>query len=144
MGTRSVRLRSLAAVQMSERRRAKRIAARFKVWCEGDHFTLLAETDNVSRTGLFVRTSSPPLQGEQFKVTIDDLGMAAQVEVSWARAGRDPRGGMGLRILSFERGSAEFIHYIEQSRAPSGEYRVKSWPPKPSDAGGPADGDEEP
>jgi hypothetical protein len=125
---------------MSERRRAKRIAARFKVWCEGDHFTLLAETGNVSKTGLFVRTSSPPSQNEQFKIQIDDLGLTAQVEVSWSRGGRDPRGGMGLRILSFERGATEYSHFIDSSRSPSGEHRIGTWPPQ---TGMPADPDGE-
>jgi hypothetical protein len=125
---------------MSERRRAKRIAARLKVWCEGDHFTLLAETGNVSKTGLFVRTSSPPPQNEQFKIQIDDLGLIAQVEVSWSRGGRDPRGGMGLRILSFERGATEYNHFIDSSRSPSGEHRIGTWPPK---SGAPGDADDE-
>jgi hypothetical protein len=128
---------------MSERRRAKRIAARLKVWCEGDQFTLLAETDNVSKTGLFVRTSSPPPRNEQFKIQIDDLGLVAQVEVTWSRGGRDPRGGMGLRIVAFEHGASEYNHFIDQSRSPSGEYRVGSWPPKASTPSDP-EGDEEP
>jgi hypothetical protein len=128
---------------MSERRRAKRITARLKVWCEGDHFTLFAETGNVSKTGLFVRTSSPPPANQQFKISIDDLGVVAQVEVCWSRAGRDPRGGMGLRILKFERGSGEYSHFIDQTRSPSGEYWLSTWPPKSSAPPGP-DGDEEP
>lgn len=139
MGSRSEQARRLATALMSERRRAKRIAARFKVWCESEQFTLLAETGNVSRTGLFVRTSSPPAPNERFKVTIADLGMVAQVEVSWSRNGRDPRGGMGLRILAFEGGSSEYAHFIEQSRSPSGEYRVGSWPPQSGALLGPDD-----
>jgi hypothetical protein len=127
---------------MSERRRAKRIAARFKVWCEGEQFTLLAETGNVSRSGLFVRTSSPPPPNEQFKVTIDELGMVALVEVSWSRAGRGARDGMGLRIVSFERGSSEYLHFIDQSRSPSGEHRLGPWPAKTGGFPEPEEGDE--
>jgi hypothetical protein len=127
---------------MSERRRAKRIAARLKVWCEGDHFTLLAETGNVSKSGLFVRTSSPPPAQEQFKIQIDDLGLVAQVEVSWSRGGRDPRGGMGLRIVSVERGVSEYHHFIDSSRSPSGEHRIGTWPPKTGASNDP-DGEDE-
>jgi hypothetical protein len=113
---------------MPERRSTKRISARLKVWCEGDDFTLLAETINVSPTGLFVRTSSPPPSNEQFKVTIEELTVVAQVEVAWSRAGRDAgRGGMGLHILGFEAGSSEYQHFLDTHR--SGEYRATSSPP---------------
>jgi PilZ domain len=125
---------------MPERRRTKRVPTRLKVWCEGEDFTLLAETINVSKTGLFVRTSSPPPSGGELKVTIEELDTVAQVEVRWARSSRDQtRGGMGLHILTFERGAGAYEHYVEQVRSPSGEFRV-SWPPVPTDQ----DPDEEP
>jgi hypothetical protein len=120
-------------LSMPERRRSKRVSARLKVWCEGDDFTLLAETINVSKRGLFVRTSSPPPRSGEFKVTIEELDTVAQVSVCWARGSRDQaRGGMGLLIKGFERGASAYEHYVEQVRSPSGEFRI-SWPPEPSD-----------
>ncbi len=114
---------------MPERRRSKRVPARLQIWCEGDDLTLLAETLNVSKTGLFVRTSSPPPAKGRLRVTIEELDTVAQVEVCWARPSVDQgRGGIGLRILSFERGADAYEHYVGQVRSPSGEFRI-SWPP---------------
>ena len=119
---------------MPERRRTKRVSARLKVWCEGDDFTLLAETGNVSPTGLFVKTSSPPPSSKQFKVTIEELAVTAQVEVRWTRSGRDPgRGGMGLHITAFEAGATEYQHFIDKNRF--GEIRAASWPDPLDDVG---------
>src|SRR5690349_24763698 len=101
---------------MPERRRSKRVPARLKAWCEGDDFTLLAETINVSRDGLFVRTSSPASLRDRFRLTIEELDAVADVEVCWTRKSRDHRRrGMGLRIVGFERGGSEFEHYVEQA-----------------------------
>ena len=90
-----------------------------KVWCEGNDFTLLAETVNVSSTGLFVRTSNPPPSSEQLRVTIEELTVVARVEVMWSRTGR---GGMGLRILGFEQGGSEYKLFLDKHR--SGEHRA--------------------
>jgi hypothetical protein len=118
---------------MPERRYSKRTAARLKVWCEGDEFTLLAETVNVSRRGLFVRTSSAPPPSGRFKVTIQELDTVADVEVRWTRGHRDPgRGGMGVEIVSFERGGKAFEDYVEKNSSRSGEHKL-TWPPAESD-----------
>jgi hypothetical protein len=123
---------------MPERRRSKRVTARLKAWCEGDDFTLLAETINVSKDGLFVRTSSPAPRSDRFRLTIEELDAVADVEVCWTRTGRHQgRRGMGLRIVGFERGGRAFEHYVEQARTPSGEFKV-TWPP---DQGGDDDPD---
>jgi hypothetical protein len=114
---------------MPERRVWKRAAARLKVWCEGDDFTLLAETVNVSKAGLFVRTSGAPLPTGRFRLTIEEMDAVADVEVRWSRGTREPgRGGLGLEILGFERGAKAFEDFVERSTSRSGEYRI-SWPP---------------
>lgn len=114
---------------MPERRSSKRTAARLKVWCEGDDFTLLAEAINVSRCGLFVRTSSAPPPHGRFKLTIAELDAVADVEVRWSRSGREPgRAGMGVQILAFECGAQAFEDYVEKHSSRSGEYKI-SWPP---------------
>ena len=126
---------------MPERRRSKRVPARVKVWCEGDDFTLLAETINVSHHGMFVRSSSLPPASGAFRVSIEDLGTVAEVEVCWVRGTREPgRGGLGLRIVGFTRGADAYQRFVDASRTPSGEFRV-SWPlPAP----GTEDDEEEP
>jgi hypothetical protein len=115
---------------MPERRRSKRVPVRLKAWCEGDDFTLLTETINLSKRGLFVRTSSRPPPSGLFKVTIEELDTVAQVEVCWARGASDQgRAGMGLRIVAFERGQTAFHQYLDQARSPSGEFRIGRLPP---------------
>jgi hypothetical protein len=115
---------------MPERRISRRTTAHLKVWCEGDDFTLLAEATNVSKQGLFVRTSSAPPANGRFKVTIEELGAVAEVQVRWSRTAREAGrgGGMGVQILGFERGAEAFEEYVEKHSSRSGEYRV-TWPP---------------
>ena len=116
---------------MSERRGSKRTSARLKVWCEGEDFTLLAETVNVSKGGMFVRTSSPPAATGPYKLTIEELGTVAEVEVRWVRKGREPgRRGMGLQILDFDRGAQAFEDYVDKNSSRSGEHKLP-WPAGP-------------
>lgn len=122
---------------MPERRASKRTSARLKVWCEGDDFTLLAETVNVSKSGLFVRTSGAPLPTGRFRLTIEAFDAVADVEVCWTRGAKEPgRGGLGLRILGFERNGSAFEDYVDRNTSRSGEYRI-SWPGEgdPEDGG---------
>jgi hypothetical protein len=114
---------------MAEHRSSKRIAARLKVWCEGDDFTLLAEAINVSRRGLFVRTASATPASGRFKLTIEELDTVADVEVRWRRGNRETgRGGMGLLIMGFDRGAKAFEDYVDRNSSRSGEYKI-NWPP---------------
>ena len=114
---------------MPENRRSKRVPAKLKVWCEGDDFTLLAETVNVSQSGMFVRSPNPLRVGECLRVNIEDLGSVAEVEVCWTRDAADSgRGGMGVRILGFERGAHEYSQFVSTVRTPSGEFRL-AWQP---------------
>ncbi len=123
---------------MAERRNGKRVQAQLKVWCEGQEFTLLAETLNVSKQGLFIRTSSPPPPDERFSVTVEELGMAAEVELRWWRSRSDPgRSGLGLEIVEFTKGGGAFERYVDRNSSKSGEHKV-SWP-----AGDGPDGDPE-
>jgi hypothetical protein len=110
---------------MAERRQDKRIAAGLKAWCEGDDLTLLSATLNVSTRGLFLRASRPFATGSRLTLTIDELGMVAEVEVCWSRGPRDSSlPGVGLSILSFVRGGAAYERYVEQNTTRSGEHRL--------------------
>lgn len=106
----------LSAFVRPDRRIAERVPTRLKVWCEGDDFTLLTESINVSARGIFVRASSPPVCGTCFKATIEELGLVARVEVRWARLGRNGRAGMGLEVVGFEEGARALGEYIERAR----------------------------
>jgi hypothetical protein len=95
-----------------------RISARLKVWCEGEDFTLLTESINVSKHGIFVRAGSPPASGTCFRATIEELGVVAQVEVRWARNERGRgRAGMGLHVLAFEQGAGALDQHVERARS---------------------------
>lgn len=114
---------------MPENRRSKRVPAKLKIWCEGDDFTLLAETVNVSQSGMFVRSPSPLRVGECVRLNMEELGAVAEVEVCWVReAGDSGRGGMGVRILGFERGAHEYGQFVSTVRTPSGEFRLAMQP----------------
>jgi hypothetical protein len=114
---------------MSERRDLKRFPVRLKIWCEGDDFTLRVETNNLSRTGLFVRTAHPAPIGARLRISIDELGVVAQTEVRWShhQVG-DVRSGMGLVILSFESGRANYERHVDQCVSRSGEHRLGPLP----------------
>jgi hypothetical protein len=114
---------------MAERRRFKRVSARLKVWCEGEDFTLLSQSANISKGGLFVQASTIPPAATRMKLTIQELGAVAEVESCWAReVGDDHRGGFGLHILSFESGADVYDDYLERLSSRSGEHRI-FWPP---------------
>lgn len=114
---------------MAERRRSKRISAHLKVWCEGEELTLLSATVNMSKHGLFLRASRPFLPGSRLRLTIDELGVEAEVDVRWNRGPRESsQPGIGVEILSFTRGEAAFERYVEQSTSRSGEHRLHVTP----------------
>lgn len=100
-----------------EQRKHRRVRVRQPVWCEGDDLTLFVHARDVSETGLFVRTPGPAGEGRQFRMSFtntSDVGeeeIIAQVEVVWTRRGSQP--GMGLRIVSFEKGQEEFQRFVE-------------------------------
>jgi len=110
---------------MAERRQNKRVTASLKAWCEGDDLTLLSSTLNVSKDGLFLRASRPFATGSRLTLTIDELGVVAEVEVCWSRTPRDSTlPGIGLAILSFVHGGVAYERYVDQNTTRSGEHRL--------------------
>ena len=100
---------------MSDNRRHPRVAIRQRVWCEGDDLTLYVQALNASERGLFVRTASPAAAGEKLRVTFPDLEgeVVAQAEVVWTRpATVNAPGGMGMRIVHFEKGLEGFNRFL--------------------------------
>ena len=122
---------------MADRRGGRRVTARLRVWCEGDEFTLLSETGNISQGGLFLRTSSTAPPGGPFRVTIDALGVVASVEPRWVQRGPEvPTPGVGVAIVGFERGANAFREYVDRLSSRSGDHQI-TWPPElPEAAGG--------
>lgn len=114
-------------LQLAERRRERRVYAKLKVWCEGDDFTLLAHTQDLSAEGLFVRTSSVPPGNDRFRISIEELGTVADVELRWIRRDASAtRSGMGLVITGFHQGRGEYESFVEQKgTSRSGEYSFR-------------------
>jgi hypothetical protein len=110
---------------MPDRRQNKRVTASLKAWCEGEDLTLLSTTLNVSKEGMFLRASRPFAPGSRLTLTVDELGMVAEVEVCWSRGPRDSsQPGIGLAIVSFVRGGVAYERYVDQNTTRSGEHRL--------------------
>jgi hypothetical protein len=110
---------------MAERRSSKRTTGTLKVWCEGDDYTLLCRTLNVSREGLFLRTSRPLELGARVRLVANELGLSADGEVRWVRASGEPGpAGAGIAIGSVQRGRDAFERFVDQCTSRSGEHRV--------------------
>lgn len=102
---------------MNERRRAKRVGFRRRVWCEGDRFTVWLSTIDVSREGLQVRTSIPPPPGTRLRVTLEEPAhgrIVAETEVVWTGPVTS-RGGMGLRIVRFVEGGESWSSLVRDA-----------------------------
>jgi hypothetical protein len=96
---------------MSEQRDSSRLRYERRAWCDHQAVTLYLTVSNVSRGGLFLRTSMPLLPGDCLEVSIEGIAgerIVAEVQIVWAcRDGRgsgQPRSGVRVRIRS--RGSA--------------------------------------
>jgi len=93
------------------------------VWCEADDFTLYVHTANVSRHGLFVRTSHPLPPETPFTVVFKELMAAAEVRVTWVRQGAgSAHSGMGLQITAFERGESSYAEFIGEQAGREAEF----------------------
>lgn len=107
-----------------DQRQHPRIGVAQRVWCEGDDLTLYLQARDVSEGGLFVRTSHPVEAGRRFRISFQGLAdeeeIVAEVEVIWARPKRgEAQPGMGLRILSFEKGQSSFHDFVARLLRPT-------------------------
>jgi len=95
------------------------------VWCESDEFSLLCRTLNVSKEGLFLRTSRPLEPGARVRLTANELGMIAEGEVRWVRTHREAGpAGAGILLGEIERGRAAYERFVDQCSSRSGEHRL--------------------
>lgn len=104
-----------------EQRREKRIATRQRLWCEGQDAPS-AETRDVSRNGMFIVAEDAPEIGSQMKVTLQDDGAEAtlQMEVVWRGSKTaDNKTGVGVRIVGFEKGREVYERFINRHLRPS-------------------------
>jgi hypothetical protein len=116
---------------MSEQRDSSRLRFERRAWCEHQSVTLYLQVSNVSRGGLFLRTSMPLLPGDPLEVSIEGVGgerIVVEVEIVWAC--RDGRGsGLGCRLLGFKSGAAAYERLVDaleraRSQDSASEYAV--------------------
>lgn len=115
-----------------EKRRAPRIPIKFLVECRGENVWQSAETDNLSKGGLFVVTDKIEPKGTRVEIFFDITGERAknvQIEgvVAWVRDNdietpdgkRLPR-GMGVQFIKIF--SSEGEEFLEKFVKLKGEY----------------------
>jgi hypothetical protein len=96
-------------LNVKERRKEDRIPLDQRCWCEGEEITLYSRVLNGSRSGAFIRTATPLRPGDVARLvwnSPDGEVVVARAEVVWTRErGGHEQSGMGLRLVSFERGA---------------------------------------
>lgn len=106
------------------RRHKKRITIRFGI----DEPNRIAFTEDVSRTGMFIKTPNVSPPNTKIKIVfelVSDQKIEVEARVMWAK--KVPpnvihlvkKCGMGVRFLRFEAGEELFHRYFEQSSTQS-------------------------
>jgi uncharacterized protein (TIGR02266 family) len=101
---------------LSDNRKHERVDSRLRCWCEGQNVTFYARVGNLSEGGLFLRTSTPLLEGTEAVVrleTREQAEISARARVMWARnEGNGHPPGMGLRFEQIDERALEVIRRI--------------------------------
>jgi Tfp pilus assembly protein PilZ len=98
-----------------DQRRDPRVATRQKLWCEGQESPLMAETRDVSKSGMFIVAEHAPDVGAQFNVTLDNEEgeVSLKMEVMWrGPKTADNKTGVGVRIVGFDKGREAYERFI--------------------------------
>lgn len=91
-----------------------------RAWCEHARLTLYLPVSNLSKDGMFLRTTTPFEPGETLKVSFPADGhqprIVAQVEVVWARRA-GPSSGLGCRVVRFLEGEEAYGRLVRSLQA---------------------------
>lgn len=111
---------------MSENRKWSRVPSRLRCWCEGENITVYARIGNLSEGGLFLRTSTPLIEGSRALLRFGN-DIEAQARVVWARLeGQGGPPGMGLVFEGVDDHRLETIRRLIQTEA---QHRGPTNPP---------------
>lgn len=104
-------------VSSRDSRCAPRYELRLRAWCEHRAFTLYPTIRNLSRTGLFLQTTTPLPVGERVKVSVVPgvSPIVVEAEIVWSRR-RGSRAGLGCAIVGFVEGADAYATLLEQLR----------------------------
>lgn len=100
-----------------ENRKFSRVTSRLRCWCEGENITVYARIGNLSEGGLFLRTSTPLVEGSVATLRFGgERPIEAQARVVWARLeGQGGAPGMGLVFEGVDADRLETIRRLIQS-----------------------------
>ena len=110
---------------MSEKRDIKRNRKRLKIRFGVDAPTRVAFTEDLTDLGLFILTGQPEKPGSLLRIEIylpHDQTVLAQGRVRWAKKVPPQlmrvahKGGMGVRLLKFESGEADYRQFVAEQR----------------------------
>jgi hypothetical protein len=116
---------------MSDKRRDPRVKAHKQIWLEGQEQRLSAQTQNLSKGGMFILTDGDsPKIGQELEIRFDDSeegSISLKMEVVWREDGAGA-GGVGLKAL----GSAgrEAFERVVNRHIAAGDSDVPESPPK--------------
>jgi hypothetical protein len=104
----------------ADRRQYPRIVLLERLWCESQVETILVQTANISRGGLFLHGSYQPELGARLSLShldlVDDL-TNIDTEVVWNRSRTlTDRGGIGLRFVCWDAGLKLYEYYRNRRR----------------------------
>ena len=106
---------------MADKRTSKRKRKRLKLRFGIDDYTYLAFTDEVSETGMFIRTPKVFAPGTMIKILLfiqDESEIHLEGRIMWAKRIppqiiRSYKGGMGIRITAVLSGEAHYRSLTE-------------------------------
>jgi uncharacterized protein (TIGR02266 family) len=109
----------LEALALSENRKFMRVNSRLRCWCEGENITVYARIGNLSEGGLFLRTSTPLIEGSRALLRFgSEIPFEAQARVVWARLeGQGGPPGMGLVFEGVDPGKLETIRRVIEAES---------------------------
>ena len=107
----------LEASAVPENRKFLRVTSRLRCWCEGENITVYARIGNLSEGGLFLRTSTPLIEGSRALLRFgSESPVEAQARVVWARVeGQGGPPGMGLVFEGVDADRLESIRRLVHS-----------------------------
>jgi uncharacterized protein (TIGR02266 family) len=87
-----------------DKREAVRVPVQVRAQCRSHGVVIDGLVEDVSRSGLFLRTSNSISEGSSAELDLDIPGEAPlRLTVKVVRVEKGPQGGMGLRFLGQER-----------------------------------------
>lgn len=112
----------LDSLPLDDNRQFQRYPLRVDVTLSSPHNFFTGGSENISRGGLFVATSTPEPVGQRLEVTFTlpglDLPSTVPCEVRWVREREAGEPGMGLRFLQIDRETESAIDAFLARREP--------------------------